>query len=224
MAKVKRKVKKRLKNIGKFLVAVIIGVLIFEGCKYYLTSSEDLIPNNQVKDYYNISDFGFVRLTSEKDYNENGIDDTTDILNGERKEVENNPKYVDKYYQNGYAPEGEGVCTDTIIRAFKEAGYDLKTMISTDIRKINKNKTYKIDLIDDNIDFRRVTNQDIFFERYAEELTLDYTEVGEFMPGDILVFDDSSHIAMVSDKYNVKGIPFVIQNRDQMEMCICIKK
>ena len=217
MAKIKRKVKKRLKKLGIFCLIILGGFLIFEAAQYYLVSSEDLIPDNQVKDYYNVSDFGFIRVTSEKDYNGNGIDDTTDILNGERKEVEANPKYVDKYYENGYPPAGEGVCTDLIWRSFKEAGYDLKSMISTDIRKITKNNAYKIGLIDDNIDFRRVVNQEIFFQRYAEELTTDYYELGEFMPGDILTFNNSEHIAMVSDKYNVKGIPYLIQNRDEKQ-------
>ena len=41
--------------------------------------------------------------------------------------------------------------------------------------------------------------------------------IGEFMPGDILVFDDSAHIAMVSDKYTKDGVPYIIQNRDEKQ-------
>ena len=39
----------------------------------------------------------------------------------------------------------------------------------------------------------------------------------EFNPGDILVFEDDEHIAMVSDKRNAKGIPYLIQNRDETQ-------
>ena len=37
------------------------------------------------------------------------------------------------------------------------------------------------------------------------------------MPGDIVTFDDSAHIAMISDKYNINGVPYLIQNRDETQ-------
>ena len=37
------------------------------------------------------------------------------------------------------------------------------------------------------------------------------------MPGDIISFDYSAHIAMISDKYNVNGVPYLIQNRDETQ-------
>lgn len=37
------------------------------------------------------------------------------------------------------------------------------------------------------------------------------------MPGDIITFDYSAHIAMISDKYNENGVPYVIQNRDETQ-------
>ena len=38
--------------------------------------------------------------------------------------------------------------------------------------------------------------------------------VKEFMPGDIITFDNYDHIAMVSDKYTMEGIPYIIHNID----------
>lgn len=90
-------------------------------------------------------------------------------------------------------------------------------MIDKDIKDTNKKGIYGIEIIDENIDFRRVINQEVFFERYAENLDPDIYNIGEFMPGDIVTFDDSAHIAMVSDKYNINGVPYLIQNRDETQ-------
>jgi hypothetical protein len=63
---------------------------------------------------------------------------------------------------------------------------------------------------DPNIDFRRVKNLKIFFDRNAIRLTSDFSDPGEWQPGDIVVF--SNHIAICSDKRNSDGIPFLIHH------------
>ena len=90
-------------------------------------------------------------------------------------------------------------------------------MMDKDIEETQKKGTYNIEIVDQNIDFRRVINQEIFFQRYAESLNTDIYAIGEFMPGDIITFDNSAHIAMISDKYNINGVPYVIQNRDETQ-------
>jgi len=221
MAK-KKKMKKGFKKlIRNFIILIVIGLLLVTGTKaaeYYMSYNEELKPVSHKKEYYNISDFGFIKVTSEEDYDEDGVDDYTDILNGEKKYAEYNPAYISKYYAGGYPPvEKEGVCTDLVWFSFKEAGYSLKDMIVYDIHKEAKKDTYGIEIIDDNIDFRRVGNQEIFFQRYAKTLDPDIYNIGEFMPGDIITFDYSMHIAMISDKYNKNGVPYVIQNRDETQ-------
>lgn len=216
--KVKQSFKKLIKN---FTIIVIVAILIVVGAKaidYYSVYNEDLKPISHEKEYYNISDFGFIKEISEEDYDEDGIDDYTDILNGEKKYAEYNPAYISNYYAGGYPPvEKEGVCTDLVWFSLKEAGYNLKDMIVYDIHKEAKKDTYGIEIIDDNIDFRRVGNQEIFFQRYVTSLDSDIYNIGEFMPGDIITFDYSMHIAMISDKYNKNGVPYVIQNRDETQ-------
>ena len=59
--------------------------------------------------------------------------------------------------------------------------------------------------------------QETFFMRYAKVLDTDMYNIGQFLPGDILTFDDSDHIAMVSDKYTIDGVPYLIQNRDEKQ-------
>lgn len=103
---------------------------------------------------------------------------------------------------------GFGVCTDVIAFGLRGAGYDLMELVNADI-KANK-KMYQLDVVDKNIDFRRVNNLRIFFERNAKSLTTDLTDIKEWQGGDIIVF--KTHIGVVSDKRNWRGIPFIIHN------------
>lgn len=214
----KKKKKKKLKKQVKYSIwAVLIVIILLTGVvgvRYYHDFTMDLVPSKEKKDYYTISDFGLINEKAANDLNNNGLDDIEDIIIGERKIIEINPKYINKYYDNGYAPENEGVCTDVIWYAFNKAGYDLKKLISQDIENTKKKNTYGVLYPDQNIDFRRVVNQEIFLMRYGETLDTDMHDIGDFMPGDILTFDNSDHIAMVGEKYNKNGVPYLVQNRD----------
>ena len=71
-------------------------------------------------------------------------------------------------------------------------------------------KLYNIDIIDKNIDFRRVQNLKVYFDNNAIKLTTDINKIEEWQGGDIVVF--KNHIGIVSDKRNKKGITFVIHH------------
>lgn len=216
--KKKLKIKKEVKKKFAFLVIIIfVIVTLSEAINYLYHIKKELHPiTTEEKEYYKLSDFGFVYEKSTTDYNENKVDDYTDILNGAKKVAKINPKYVSKYYDGGYPPETEGISADLIVWSLKEAGYDLKELISKDIKNTQKSKEniYDIDIRDDNIDFRRITNQQIFLQRYAKELTTDIYEIGTFQAGDIIIFDYNSHIAIISDKMNKNGIPYIIHLYD----------
>lgn len=160
-------------------------------------------------------------IKSKYDCNKNGIDDFTDFVIGARKEAQANTKYVEDggyYFSDGYPPDGVGVCTDTIWRAFKEAGYILKDMVNNDIA--NNLSAYpdpssRPDGPDPIVDFRRVQNLKVFFQRHATSLTLDPYDVEEWQPGDIVIFGETAHIAIISDKRNEQGIPYIIHNSDE---------
>lgn len=214
MAK-RRRMKKSAKRTIYFLVIIGLTLPLSVLVEYEIRLHIEQTPKNEEKEVYSIRDFGYVVINSETDYNKNGIPDNVDIIAGAKVIVEINPKYVSKYYAGGYPPETEGVCTDVIWRALQEAGYNLKEMMSRDIRDRHKEKVYNIPIIDDNIDFRRVGNQEVFFKEYALSLSTDLDDLGEFQPGDIVTFDDSDHIAIISDKVNERGIPYLIQNSDE---------
>ena len=71
--------------------------------------------------------------------------------------------------------DGYGVCTDVVAFALKDAGYDLMTLVNEDI-EANK-KLYDIETIDKNIDFRRVKNLKVYFDRNAISLTTDINQI-----------------------------------------------
>lgn len=153
-------------------------------------------------------------LYSKNDFNGNGIDDYTDILFGARKDALNMPEYNGDYVVGGYPPDNIGVCSDLCWRAFKSAGYSLKDMVDKDIQKRPEAYT-KIMKPDPNCDFRRVKNLRVFFDKYAENLTIDTDKVDEWQPGDIVIFGYDAHVGIASDKRNAKGQPFILHNRGQ---------
>lgn len=157
---------------------------------------------------YTNKDFDIKDIKSDIDYDNDGIDDYTDIHNGALNYVKTKPKYKSKYYAGGYPTDKYGVCTDVIWNAFMEAGYNLKDMVDEDIK--NNMEVYNIEKADPNIDFRRVVNLKVFFDRKATILTNDTNKIEEFQKGDIIVFE--KHIAIISEKRNKKGIPYIIHN------------
>lgn len=156
------------------------------------------------------------RVVSSVDFNGNGVSDTNDILEGARLYVRTRPIYRSAYYRGGYPPAGEGVCTDVIWAAFKHAGYDLKTMVSNDI-KANRAAYSWIKTRDSNIDFRRVPTLRKYFQRHGKTLGTkivpgDRENLAQWQPGDIVTFKGPDHIAILSDKRNEDGVPYLLHN------------
>ena len=152
-------------------------------------------------------------VQSATDYNANGIDDTTDIVDGARKDAQAEPAYDDGYYAGGYPPADRGACTDLVWRAFREAGYDLKAMVDADVAAHPQAYRAVASTPDPNIDFRRTGVLDVFFKRYGQSLTTDPTDHAQWQPGDIVTFETTKHIAVVSDRASrVTGTPYLLHN------------
>ena len=187
--------KKKIMMIAAF-VLVMIG--------FYALYRFNYIPHRK----YTNADFNIETYKSHTDKDHDGIDDQTDILNNAKNYIKTKPKYKSKYYNTGYPNDGYGVCTDVVAFALKDAGYDLMTLVNEDI-EANK-KLYDIETIDKNIDFRRVKNLKVYFDRNAISLTTDINQIEEWLGGDIVVF--KNHIGIVSDHRNKKGINFIIHH------------
>ena len=152
------------------------------------------------------------------DEDKDGIKDLAELVEGARKEVKNKSTYKSAYYQGGYPPETEGVCTDVVWRAFQNAGYDLKKLVDADIKK-NPSKYPRTEgKPDPNIDFRRVPNLDVFFKRHALVLTTtlkpgNVESLKEWQAGDIVTFGAPVfHVGIVSSERRSDGVPYIIHN------------
>lgn len=145
---------------------------------------------------------------SATDKDGDGMDDQTDILEGAVAYINTRPKYQSKYYDAGYPDDGYGVCTDVVAFAMKGAGYDLMELVQEDIQVSRED--YDMEEPDENIDFRRVKNLQVFFSHTAVSLTTDVHKVEEWQGGDIVVF--KKHIGIVSDRRNERGVPYIIHH------------
>ena len=205
--RIRRTQKERRKQIirrcsvaGFCIVVVLIAVLY----------RRNIIPHL----YYYNGDFGITTYKSEVDFDNDGIDDQTDILQGVRKYTSTKPKYKSAYYDGGYPTDGYGVCTDVVAQGFLNAGYDLMELVDADIHAAPE--AYNIDNPDKNIDFRRVRNLKVFFDRNATSLTTDIYKTEEWQGGDIVIFKNS-HIGIVSDKRNENGVSFLIHHGSPLQ-------
>lgn len=189
-----------------FLICLIVFLLIelFLFGIVFLLYRYNYIPHKK----YSNEQFSIPTYQSKMDQDEDGIDDQTDILNNVKEYIATKPKYESEYYVGGYPDDEYGVCTDVVAFGLKGAGYDLRELVYEDI--LAHPDDYDIDIIDKDIDFRRVRNLKVYFEHHTIRLTMDITKIEEWKGGDIVVFEN--HIGIISDKRDQKGIPFVIHH------------
>lgn len=184
------------------ILSIILVIIIFTTLHYLYILN--YIPHKK----YTNQDFNIKSYISKIDKDNDNIDDQTDILNNVRIYIGTNPKYKSKYYETGYPNDQYGVCTDVVAFGLKNAGYDLMELVNEHI-KSNRN-LYNVDIIDKNIDFRRVRNLKIYLDNNALSLTTDIKKIEEWQGGDIIVF--KNHIGIVSDKRNKNGVTFIIHH------------
>ena len=126
-----------------------------------------------------------------------------------KKNVIYDPSYFSITYPNGDVPEGKGVCTDVVIRAYRQMGIDLQKEVHIDM-KSNFNqypKLWSLKQPDTNIDHRRVPNLMAFLKRYQAELPI--TEnASDYLPGNLVCWNLGgaiTHIGIVIDKKSIDG-------------------
>lgn len=194
----------------KLKVIILICILVIVFGVIYIFYLLNIIPHRKYPNEY----FSITTYTSEIDKDEDGIDDQTDILKSVQEYIATNPKYKSKYYGNGYPDDEYGVCTDVVAFGLKNAGYDIRLLLNEDVKK--NRELYNIDVIDKNIDFRRVLNLNVYLKNNAISLTTDISKLEEWQGGDIVVF--KKHIGIISDKRNYKGLPFVIHHTNPYQI------
>ena len=114
------------------------------------------------------------------------------------------PGYFRIEYPNGDIPPDKGVCTDVIIRAYRNLGIDLQKKVHEDM-SANFDKypnNWGLTRTDRNIDHRRVPNLMVYFERNGTKLPVTL-KAEDYTPGDIVCWSlggGVTHIGFVVNK------------------------
>jgi uncharacterized protein YijF (DUF1287 family) len=122
--------------------------------------------------------------------------------------------YNDAYRRIAY-PHGDvsrlyGVCTDVVIRAYRDVGIDLQVAV----------QEARVGSGDRSIDHRRTETLRRFFQRAGTSLPIT-TFAEDYLPGDIVTYArpqntgtaSRSHIALVADMIAPSGRPMIVHNR-----------
>jgi len=143
------------------------------------------------------------------------------IVEGARQQCHKPAKYDASYrsipYPGGDVAADRGACTDVIIRALRNAGYDLQKLIHEDMKENFSAYPRRGEKTDTNIDHRRVPNQQHFFAKFGRQLSIrtDGAFLKQWQPGDIVTWKLDSgldHTGVLSDEIDIHGRPFVIHN------------
>jgi len=125
--------------------------------------------------------------------------------------------YQSLEYPNGDIPRVKGVCTDVIVRAYRDAfNFDLQQAVHEDMRGsfAAYPKIWGLSRPDRNIDHRRVPNLETYLTRQGAKLDLP-TNLNQLVAGDLLTMRlpaNLPHIAIVSDRTTRSGIPYILHN------------
>lgn len=125
-------------------------------------------------------------------------------------------QYVKIPYPGGDVPSERGVCTDVIVRAYRQFGLDLQQLVHEDMRQrwSAYPKLWKLTRPDPNIDHRRVPNLATFFAQHGRSLPIS-TEPTTYLPGDLVTWRLPAgvpHIGIVSNRHSETGTPLIIHN------------
>jgi uncharacterized protein YijF (DUF1287 family) len=164
--------------------------------------------------------------TAKHDRDGDGIPDALDVLIGARKEVLNAESYTPEAedyirikYPGGDVPRTIGVCTDVIIRAVRNAGWDLQRELHVDIAKAKAAYPMVKGAGDPSIDQRRVGTLLPYFKRHWEQHSTKLDDPKDpWRPGDVIFMDTfpsksgPDHIGIVSDRLDDQGMPLIVNN------------
>jgi len=127
------------------------------------------------------------------------------------------PAYVSLDYPNGDVPRARGVCTDVVVRAYRDAfDFDLQTAVHEDMAAAFSAypKIWGLTRPDRNIDHRRVPNLETYFGRHGTRHPVP-SALTDWQAGDIYTMrlnGSLPHVGIVSDKVTPMGHRYVLHN------------
>ncbi len=190
-----RKPKKKASFLRVFLFLIMICLVGSLGYKYGITN----LVASQV---------GAQRKSSVDDIISSQLSEDTTLnkflkaaLCRTKLSISYDPAYFEIPYPMGDIPPSKGVCSDVIIRSYRDIGIDLQRLVIEDM-KLNYQsypKNWGLEQPDPNIDHRRVPNLKNFFTRNGKSLTISQ-DPNHYKVGDIVTWELSHgapHIGIV---------------------------
>jgi uncharacterized protein YijF (DUF1287 family) len=112
------------------------------------------------------------------------------------------PSYVAIAYPGGDVPRDTGVCTDLVVRSYRELGVDLQQDVHEDMSADfgDYPALWSLARPDANIDHRRVPNLMVFLRRHGTVLPITQA-AADYLPGDIVAWDlglGITHIGIIA--------------------------
>ena len=137
-----------------------------------------------------------------------------------------NGDWTELDYPGGDVPDSIGVCTDLVIRSYRNAfKIDLQKEIHVDM-KSNFNiypskRIWGETRPDRNIDHRRTQNLECFLKRKGANLPIT-DNPKDYKPGDLVFWADigTGHVGIVVDQYTNEGVPKVVHNIGAGPKCV----
>ena len=136
-----------------------------------------------------------------------------------RHSVRYDGRYISIPYPGGDVPSDIGVCTDVIIRSYRQIGIDLQKLVHLDMKSdfgaYPSRRIWGLTKPDTNIDHRRVPNLQVFFSRKGQTFEIS-RYVADYKPGNMVTWmlpGNLPHIGIVTDKNDsVSGNPLIVHN------------
>lgn len=135
------------------------------------------------------------------------IDSVKEIIDNAKWQIKMttgyDPNYIKINYPMGDVPINTGVCSDVIIRAFRNVDIDFQKLIHEDMLLNFKSypNNWGSKMADPNIDHRRVPNLQKYFERQHKQIQVTKNDK-DYLPGDIVTWKlpgNLDHIGIVSN-------------------------
>lgn len=133
-------------------------------------------------------------------------------------QVRYDPAYIRLDYPGGDVPADMGVCSDVVIRTFRNGlNFDFQKAVHEDMKSDFQSypKIWGLSRPDKNIDHRRVPNLETYLTRMGASVPIT-ADADDYLPGDIVSWrlfrGGTPHIGIVTDGKSATGIPLIVHN------------
>jgi len=173
---------------------VLPGLLLLASCQQQVARPRPLRPPEQQTEIHALAPNSSPALKAIIDGGVDQVGKTTSY----------DPSYQKIDYPNGDVPIETGVCSDVIVRAFRNGGIDLQKAVHEDMQSnfAAYPTRWGLKAPDANIDHRRVPNLQTFFTRKGKSLSTN-SDPENFLPGDVVTWDlglgGTEHVGMVTN-------------------------